>query len=195
MQKNRANMTDKIKKYDSIGCCGIDCGLCPRFHTKGDSVCPGCGGLNFKEKHPSCGFLTCCVIKKGLEVCSDCDDYPCKRFELEKNGYDSFVTHKRVIPNLDFIKNNGIDKFIAQQKTRIEILTDLLKDFDDGRSKNFFCISCALLSLDELLEIHRFIKELPADIDVRVKNKQIRALLTTKAETFNIKLILRKKSG
>jgi hypothetical protein len=93
MQKNRANMKDRIKKYDSIGCCGIDCGLCPRFYTKGDSACPGCGGLNFKEKHPSCGFLTCCGIKKGLEVCSDCDDYPCKRFESEINGYDSFVTH------------------------------------------------------------------------------------------------------
>ena len=70
-------MKDTLKKkYFTIGCCGIDCGLCPRFHTKGDSVCPGCGGLGFKEKHPSCGFLTCCVTKKGLEVCSDCPDYP-----------------------------------------------------------------------------------------------------------------------
>lgn len=43
-------MTDKMKKYETIGYCGIDCGLCPRYHTKGDSVCPGCGGLYFKEK-------------------------------------------------------------------------------------------------------------------------------------------------
>src|SRR5512145_448571 len=71
-------MTDKLKKYETIGCCGIDCGLCPRFHTKGDSACPGCGGVNFKEKHPSCGFVTCCVIKNGMEVCADCKDYPCK---------------------------------------------------------------------------------------------------------------------
>lgn len=77
-------MTDKLKKYETIGCCGIDCGLCPRFHTKGESGCPGCGGLNFKDKHPSCGFLTCCVIKNELEVCSDCNDYPCKRFDSEK---------------------------------------------------------------------------------------------------------------
>ena len=70
-------MTGKLKKYETIGCCGIDCGLCPRFHTTGDSACPGCGGLNFKEKHPSCGFLTCCAIKNGREVCSDCSHYPC----------------------------------------------------------------------------------------------------------------------
>ena len=90
------------KEYNTIGCCGIDCGLCPRFYTKGDSVCPGCGGPDFKEKHPSCGYLTCCSIKKGLEVCSECDEYPCSRYDAEKKGLDSFVTHKKVFPNLEF---------------------------------------------------------------------------------------------
>jgi len=46
-------MKEKLKKFETIGCCGIDCGLCPRFHTTGTSACPGCGGLEFKEKHPS----------------------------------------------------------------------------------------------------------------------------------------------
>jgi hypothetical protein len=27
-------MAEKLKKYGTIGCCGIDCGLCPRFYTK-----------------------------------------------------------------------------------------------------------------------------------------------------------------
>jgi len=64
-------MAEPLKKYNTIGCCGIDCGLCPRFNAKGDSVCSGCGGINFKEKHPSYGFITYCVIKNGFEVCSD----------------------------------------------------------------------------------------------------------------------------
>ena len=145
-------MTDKLKKYETIGCCGIDCGLCPRFYTNGDSACPGCDGLNFKEKHPSCGFLTCCVIKNGLEICSDCKDYPCKRFDSEKDGYDSFVTHKKVFANLDYIKTNGIENFINNQRVRIDILNCLLTNFDDGRSKNFYCISCALLPVEKLQE-------------------------------------------
>jgi hypothetical protein len=143
-------MTDKLKKHETICCCGIDCGLCPRFYTKGDSACPGCGGTNFKEKHPSCGFLTCCVIKNEFEVCSDCNDFPCKRFDSEKDGFDSFVTHKKVFSNLDFIKSNGIDLFIDKQKIRMGILTEFLNNFDDGRSKSFFCVSCALLPLDKL---------------------------------------------
>jgi hypothetical protein len=150
-------MTETLKKYNTIGCCGIDCGLCPRFHTKGGSVCPGCGGLNLKEKHPSCGFLTCCVIKKGFEVCSDCPDYPCKRFDSERQGYDSFVTHRKIFTNLDLIKDKEIGFFINQQKIRMDILTGFLSNYDDGRSKSFFCISCALLPIDKLMETQKFI--------------------------------------
>lgn len=186
-------MTDKLKKNEVVGCCGIDCGLCPRFQTQSNSACPGCGGIDFKVKHPSCGFLTCCVIKNGLEVCSDCKEYPCRRFDSEKNGYDSFVTHKKVFINLDFIKNNGINQFIEQQKVRIDILTDFITNFDDDRSKSFFCISCALLPLDQLREMHRLIKDIPANTEIKEKNKQIRGLLTTTAATLKIKLILNKK--
>ena len=182
-----------VKKYSTIGCCGIDCGLCPGFHTKGNSACPGCGGLNFKEKHPSCGFLTCCVIKNGLEVCSDCKDYPCNRFDKEKSGFDSFVTHKKVFANLDFIKDKGIDLFIKQQKIRISVLTDFLINFDDGRSKSFFCICCALLPLDKLLETHKSIMNFTDSNEIKTKNKQLRHILTETANNLKIELKLNNK--
>jgi hypothetical protein len=93
-------VTDKLKKHETISACGIDCGLCPRFYTKGDSACPGCGGFNFKEKHPACGVLTCCVVKNGFEICADCKDFPCSRFKTENAGCDSFVTHKKMFSNI-----------------------------------------------------------------------------------------------
>ncbi len=165
-------MIETLKKYNTIGCCGIDCGLCPRFHAKGGSVCPGCGGLNFKEKHPSCGYVTCCVNKNGYEVCSDCKDYPCKRFDPKRIGYDSFVTHKKIFMNLDFIKSNGIGSLINQQNKRMNILTDFLANYDDGRSKSFFCISCALLPLEKLQESHSFADSLDSSSDIKAQNKQ-----------------------
>ena len=186
-------MINKLKKYETIGCCGIDCGLCPRFYTKGNSACPGCGGENFIEKHPSCGFLTCCVNKNGFEVCSDCKDYPCKRFDSEKDGLDSFVTHKKVFINLDFIKKNGIEQFIDQQKIRIDILSDFLTNYDNGRSKSFFCISCALLTLDELQEVHKLIVDLKDLPDIKEKNKQLKQILTETADRLEIDLKLNKK--
>ncbi|HNR04634.1 MAG TPA: DUF3795 domain-containing protein, partial [Bacillota bacterium] len=47
------------KKIHTLGCCGLDCGLCPRFFTEGASRCPGCCGVDFENKHPSCSFITC----------------------------------------------------------------------------------------------------------------------------------------
>jgi hypothetical protein len=182
-----------LKKYHTIGCCGIDCGLCPRFHTKGDSVCPGCGGINFKEKHPSCGFLTCCVIKNGLEVCADCKDYPCKRFDPEKNGYDSFVTHRKVFSNLNFIKENGIDSFLDQQQKRVNMLLDFISKFDDGRSKSLFCISCALLPLDKLQETHKFVTCIDDSLPIKEKNKQLKDRLQKISENLKIDLKLNNK--
>lgn len=38
------------KKIYTLGCCGLDCGLCPRFYTEGSSRCPGCCGENFEKK-------------------------------------------------------------------------------------------------------------------------------------------------
>ena len=182
-----------LKKQETIGCCGIDCGLCPRFHASGDSACPGCGGLNFKEKHPSCGFLTCCVIKNGLEACADCKDFPCRRFDPEREGYDSFVSHRKVFENLESIKTNGIDQFIGQQKIRMDILTDFLTHFDDGRSKSFFCISCALLPLDALKETHRFMKTINSSMDIKERSKQLREVLLNIAVSKSINLKLNNK--
>jgi len=186
-------MNESLKKYYTIGCCGIDCGLCPRFYTTGDSVCPGCGGLNFKDKHPSCGFITCCVKKRGLEVCSECEDYPCKKFEREREGFDSFVTHKKVFSNLDYIKNSGIDSFINQQKIKMDILSDFLSFYDEGRSKSFFCISCALLPLDRLIQIHEFMAGIDVEVDIKEKNKLLREKLQTIADVLQIDLKLNNK--
>ncbi len=186
-------MTKALKNFNTTGCCGIDCGLCPRFHTKGDSKCPGCGGLNFKEKHPSCGFLTCCTIKKGFEVCSDCIEYPCTRFDSEKQGYDSFVTHKKVFPNLNFIKNKGIDCFINQQKIRINILIDFLSNYDDGRSKSFYCISCALLPVEELNEAQQLMNNQGGLLATKEKNKILKDKLQIIAHDLGIVLKLKNK--
>jgi len=134
----------KLKKYPSIGVCGLDCGLCPRHYTDGPSKCPGCDGIDFQLKHPSCSFITCCVKKKGLEVCGECAEFPCLKIK-RSDEYDkvpdssSYPTYKKVLPNLIFIKENGIEKFMEQQMKRIEILEKMLENYDDGRSRSFFC--------------------------------------------------------
>ena len=187
-------MDRKLKKYETIGCCGIDCGLCPRYYTKEDSVCPGCGGLNFKSAHPSCGVLSCCAVKNGLEACSGCKDYPCKRFGSESAGYDSFVTHKKMSVNLEDIRNDGMDRFIERQKVRMAVLNDLLAHHDDGRLKSFYCVCCALLPVEKLLEIQSIAQKTDRDISPKERGRQIRQSITAIADSLGIDLQLRKKT-
>ena len=146
---------EQTKIYPTVGVCGLDCGLCPRYYTIGLSRCPGCGGPDFFNKHPSCSFITCCVKKKNLEVCAECLEFPCSKFKSDEEYQQlkessSYPSNKKIIPNLNFIKKYGIEKFIVQQKKRIKLLETMIENFDDGRSRSFFCKAATLLELTSL---------------------------------------------
>ena len=190
-----------LKTYPTLGCCGLDCGLCPRYYSSGPSRCPGCAGLDFFNKHPSCGYITCCVKKRGLEVCARCDEFPCSKFAswLDKLTIeDSFLTHQKIKPNLYFIRKQGLDKFLRQQRERMGLMEKMLKDFDDGRSKTFYCIATTLLPVTELKallgEAERKVKleKVKAD-DIKTKAKILRGLLNDFAVKGGVELKLRHK--
>ena len=110
-----------LKKYPTVACCGLDCGLCPMYYTKGPSKCPGCCGPDFINKHPSCSIITCCVKKSKFETCAECSEFPCSKIN-KWDKYDSFISHKVSLSNLEIIKDKGIEQFLTQQKRRIELL-------------------------------------------------------------------------
>ena len=189
-------MTQKqiLKKYPAIGVCGLDCGLCPRYYTKGISRCPGCAGPDFINKHPSCSFITCCVKKKNLEVCAECSKFPCPKFKCDKeyqqlNESSSYPSYKKVIPNLNFIKEHGIEKFVEQQKKRMKLLETMIENFDDGKSRSYFCKATALIdvaklekSLDEANQRIKTDKIKPNN--VKIKNKILKEILTMSKENI-----------
>ena len=187
-----------IKRYPTLGCCGLDCGLCPRYYTAGSSRCPGCCGPDFFNKHPSCPFITCCVKKNDLEVCAECDEFPCPKFESEgENAFDSFVTHRKTVWNLNFIKENGMTKFIEQQERRIELLEIMLKQFDEGRTKSFYCIAATLLPITDLeIALKDSEQKLKADKigldDAKTKSKILKGFLNDFAAREGMELKLRK---
>ena len=192
-----------IKIYPTVGCCGLDCGLCPRYYTVGTSRCPGCCGPDFSNKHPSCSYITCCVKKKNLEVCALCEEFSCSKFEpwLVGGGeYNSFLSHKKAYPNLISIRKHGIEKFVEEQRKRIRLLETMLKEFDDGRSKSFYCIASTLLpivdletSLNKAKEKTRLDK-IKQD-DIRGRTKTLKSFLEDFAARERIDLKLRKKTN
>jgi hypothetical protein len=187
-----------VKAFPTIGCCGIDCGLCPRYHTAGSSRCPGCAGPDFFEKHPSCGHITCCVKKRKLEVCSQCDEFPCSKFESWAEG-DSFVTHQKTLSNLNSVRGGGLEEFIEQQRKRIGLLETMLEKFDDGRSKSYYCLATALLPVTALEEsVHRAQEQIKQDKarsgDVKTRAGILRGLLDDCAAKTGVELKLRHKN-
>lgn len=175
------------KKHPTVGVCGLDCGFCPRYYTQGPSRCPGCAGPDFFSKHPSCAFITCCVKKKGLEVCGECSDFPCARFKTEAEYQQakessSYPSYKVVMRNLDAIREDGLAQFMTQQQKRIRLLERMISDFDDGRSKSLFCRAACLhdlASLESALnEAMRRVKaeDIRRD-DVKTKARILRELL------------------
>jgi hypothetical protein len=83
-------------------------------------------------------------------VCAQCERFPCARFERETGERDSFVLHRRVMPNQHMIQAHGLPAFLMQQAERIAFLETALARFDDGRSKGYFCMAATLLSADGL---------------------------------------------
>ena len=184
---------EPVKKYSTLGCCGIDCGLCPRYYTEGKSKCPGCFGRGFSEKHPPCSIASCCAKKHNLEVCGQCSEYPCKKYDNKNIEKDSFVTHKRIIANYKYIRENGLEKYLKEQKKRIKILEKLLLEYNDGKNKNHFCIASRLLEIQELNTlINKADKEIKniSENNLKSKSRIIKGLFTEYAKTNNIKLEL-----
>jgi hypothetical protein len=188
-----------VKAYPTIGACGLDCGLCPRYYTVGSSRCPGCCGTDFFNKHPSCVFITCCVKKRGLEVCAECDEFPCSRFDFWKEDevYDSFLTYRNLMSNLSFIKEHGVKEFAKQQEKRIELLETMLERFDEGRSKSFYCIAATLLPIEDLRRLidraNETIKKESVE-DLKGKARLFRETIEEFAAAKGISLKLRKPS-
>ena len=144
-------MEPKIREYPQFSVCGLNCGLCPRYYTKGQSRCPGCAGEGFTETHCSCGMLSCCQ-RKGLEYCFLCDEYPCKKYDGE-GTVDSFITHMNIFKDADKAKQIGIEAYKAELDIKIKILEELLNNYDDGRRKSFCCLAVNLLELHDISSI------------------------------------------
>jgi hypothetical protein len=89
------------------------------------------------------------VKNKGLAVCAECGEFPCRRFDKE-DGRDSFVLHRRITPNQYLVREIGLDAFLAKQAERMAFLRAALGRHNDGRSKGLYCMAAALLSAEAL---------------------------------------------
>ncbi|OPX42126.1 hypothetical protein CLHUN_40320 [Ruminiclostridium hungatei] len=131
------------RKYTLFSLCGLNCGLCV-MHL--DNYCPGCGG---GEGNQGCAIARCSRQHGQPEFCHLCGEYPCKKYE-GIDAFDSFVTHRNQLKDMDKVRKMGIDAYLAELSEKKEILKSLLANYNDGRRKSFFCIAVNLLELQDI---------------------------------------------
>ena len=140
-----------VRKNPQFSACGLNCGLCPRYYTSGESRCPGCAGEGFSEVHPPCGILSCCQ-RKGIEYCIQCGDFPCARYNHVDRD-DSFITHRNQLKDIDKAKRIGLEVYEAELNDKVKMLEELLEAYNDGRKKSFFCVAVNLLELQDVQSV------------------------------------------
>ncbi|MEI8199146.1 MAG: DUF3795 domain-containing protein [Eubacteriales bacterium] len=186
-------MEEYIRATPLFSLCGLNCGLCPRYRTQGESKCPGCGGTDFRLKHPACAVITCSKKHGDVEYCFECSSYPCERYS-GTGDKDSFISYRNVITDFAKAKTDGIEQYITDLREKIKILDFLLNTYNDGRRKAFYCNAVNMLPLPDLREIMKEIQEKIAGRDLPLKEQieEIVRLFEARAASQDILLKLRK---
>ncbi len=185
-----------MQEQDYAGCCGLYCGLCPRFQSTAPSRCLGC---RLGEQHSYCSVYRCCVMKRGHLTCADCEEYPCERLlRVIGEGVDSFISHRPAFPNLERIREVGLEAYLEEQRERRLLVEHLLADYNEGRSMTLYCTAGALLPPDLLRQAiddaERLVASGQADgADIKARAKAARGLLQDRAAQAGVDLRLRKK--
>ena len=113
--------------------CGLDCFNCPTFRDNiseeqkatlaaflkipvEETPCNGCrdekGNCKFADKNHSTTWD--CALKKGVDYCFECSDFPCGLFRPTHKGAN--YPHNMKVYNLCRMKLVGIDNWIEESK-------------------------------------------------------------------------------
>jgi len=90
-------------------------------------------------------------------------------------------------------KKSGIDAYKNELNEKVEILRNLLQNYDDGRRKGFYCLAVNLFDLQDLKVImNRIEAEVSKELEIKDKAKTCVKIFEETAELMNISLKLRK---
>ena len=181
-------------RFPEIGICGLSCRLCPSYHMNTESRCLGCKSEG--RMAVGCPFITCAIKKKGIEFCWDCkESETCEKWKKHRDAgkkRDSFKCYQKLEDDIAFIQQNGVDEFERSQKAREQLLKGMLQEFNNGRSKIYFCIAATVLEIEELKEALDKAKRKSEGLDFTERSKLLHSILDELATQKKYHLKLRK---
>ncbi|KAF5061474.1 hypothetical protein DSECCO2_315040 [anaerobic digester metagenome] len=143
-----------------------------------------------------CPFITCAVKKKGIEFCWECEENDtCERWKKHRDAgkeHDSFKCYQTLEEDLSLISQHGISAFQKLQEHREFLLREMLNNFNEGRSKSYYCIAATVLELEELEEALSRAGEESGELDVRARSKALHRVFDEIASRKHYHLKLRR---
>ena len=183
-----------MKNYIEIGVCGLSCRLCPAYYRETKSKCEGC--KSEYRMGAACPFHNCAVKKKGISYCGFCDEKDTcarwRKFREAGKQHDSILSYQRLEDNINCIETIGIEAFEKQQETRERLLREILMEFNEGRSKTFYCIAATVIEIDELESALAKAHAKSKGLDIKAKSEVMHSVLNEIAENKNYSLKLRR---
>ncbi len=137
---------------NAIAICGMNCSLCISYifnnhdlNKKGfnKKYCPGC-----VVRGKNCTFALakkCDLIANGkIRFCYECDKFPCDGLKRLDKRYRTKY-NLSMIDNLNYIKENGIEKFLKKEEEKWKCLNcgELIC------CHNGLCLNCQIDILNE----------------------------------------------
>ena len=101
-----------------------------------------------------CPFITCALKKKGIEFCWNCkENETCEKWIKHRESgkkADSFKCYQKLEDDIAFIQKNGVNEFEKMQKIRELLIKEMLREFNEGCSKSYYCIAATVMEIGDL---------------------------------------------
>lgn len=177
-------------KHPEVGICGLSCRLCPAYL----GWCHGCKTPG--RMKVGCAFIRCAVKERNVEFCWDCPDHAgCSKWARHRDlgkSRDSFKCYQTLEGDIAFIQKNGVAEFKRIQKIREKWLRKILAEFNEGRSKSYYCIAATVLEIPALREAVYEAEKRSEGMSVKEKAKILHGLLDMIAAREGYVLKIRK---
>lgn len=143
-----------------------------------------------------CPFITCALKKKGIEFCWDCKEHKtCEKWANHREAgekADSFKCYQKLEEDIAFMQKSGVDEFETTQKKREQILKEMLREFNEGRSKSYYCIAATVMEIAELEDALSDAGKKSGGLGIKEKSLVLHAILDEIARQRDYHLKLRK---
>jgi hypothetical protein len=144
-----------------------------------------------------CPFITCAVKKKSIAFCWDCEENSrCSQWAKHRESgrqYDSFITYQKLDENIETAQKKGVRELDRQQREKQNLLVQVLDEYNEGRSKSYYCIAVTLFDIEDLkAAVEEERRNRSTGSDIQARSKSLHAIFERLAKKKNLLLALRK---